>query len=125
MLAPEEFTVSNVVVGMHFVCKGDLNVTDHGDGTPFGDTGFWKVARKHCDDVEYVALHETRAGRSYRQGRVLSWRTTTYEGGTRVIFTVEDDGEGRSWVGGANGEKGYPYGQHRHWLSAVVMIAAT
>jgi hypothetical protein len=52
------------VVGMHFVCRNDLNVTDYGDGT--FDTGFWKVSRAHCSMVEYVALHESRSTPSYR-----------------------------------------------------------
>ena len=92
---------------MHFVCRDDRNVTDHGDGT--FDTGFWKVARQHCDTVEYVALHQSKEERSYRQGRVTSWRTTTYEGATRVIFTVEGDRNRRPWVGGGSGEKGYTW----------------
>lgn len=95
------------VIGMHFVCKDDRNVTDHGDGT--FDTGFWKVSTKHCDGVEYVALHESRDSLSYRQGRVISWRTTTYEGRTRVIFTVRSDQHRRTWSGGGSGEKGYAW----------------
>ena len=56
------------VIGMHFVCKDELNVLDHGDGT--FDTGFWKVALTHCASVEYVALHQSRDRPSYRQGEV-------------------------------------------------------
>lgn len=93
------------VIGMHFVCKGDRNVVDHGDGT--FDTGFWKVAQSHCDGVEYVALHESRDRRSYRQGRVIAWRSVDYEGHPRVIFTVRADATSRAWVGGGSGEKGY------------------
>lgn len=98
----------SAVIGMHFVCKSDRNVTDHGDGT--FDTGFWYVARKHWDTVEYVALHESRDCLSYRQGRVVSWKATLYEGKTRVIFTVEAEGTRRAWVGGGSGEKGYSRG---------------
>lgn len=92
---------------MHFVCRDDMNVVDHGDGT--FDTGSWKVSRTHCDTVEYVALHESRSRPSYRQGRVLRWRTITYEGRLRVIFTVRADVERRLWVGGGSGEKGYAW----------------
>ena len=99
--------MSKVVTGMHFVCKGDRNVTDHGDGT--FDTGFWYVARKHCDSLEYVALHESRDQSSYRQGRVVSWRVTPYEGKARVVFTVMSDDARRKWAGRGSGEKGYAY----------------
>jgi hypothetical protein len=46
--------MSTVVVGMHFVCRDNMNVVDHGDGT--FDNGVWKVARSPCPTVEYVAL---------------------------------------------------------------------
>ncbi len=93
------------VYGMHFVCRGDRNVVDHGDGT--FDTGVWRVSRKLCSGVEYVALHASRDERSYRQGRVLKWRTVIHEGQPRVVFTVRDDGRPRAWVGSGSGEKGY------------------
>ena len=97
----------SVVVGMHFVCRDDLNVTDHGDGT--FDTGFWYVSRSHCPMVEYVALHQSKDRPSYRQGRVIRWRTTTYEGKARVIFTVREDGKPKRWVGRGSGERGYAW----------------
>ncbi len=90
---------------MHFVCRDDTNVVDHGNGT--FDTGFWKVATRHGSTVEYVALHDSKDEQSYRQGRVLRWRTAVYEGSTRLIFTVREDGARRKWVGGGSGEKGY------------------
>lgn len=97
----------NTVQGMHFVCRDDMNVVDHGDGT--FDSGFWKVGRRHCDTVEYIALHNTKDEWSYRQGRVIDWRTCEYQGATRVIFTVEADSQPRAWCGGGSGEKGYRY----------------
>ena len=96
-----------VVVGIHFVCRGELGVTDHGDGT--FDTASWTVAREHCDTVEYVALHEAKDRPSYRQGRVLSWRMDASEGQSRVIFTVEENDDPKTWVGGGTGERGYAY----------------
>ncbi len=95
------------VKGIHFVCRDDLNVTDHGDGT--FETGFWVVAGKHLDDVEYVALHETKDRLSYRQGRVISWHHVIYEGRERVVFVVNQEGAPRGWVGGGSGEKGYAW----------------
>ena len=95
------------VVGMHFVCRDDLNVTDHGNGT--FDTGFWAVSHKHCPGLEYVALHASKDSPSYRQGRVVAWRAVPYAGKERVIFTVESDNQRRDWVGGGSGERGYAY----------------
>lgn len=96
------------VIGMHFVCRGSAHITDHGDGT--FDTGYWAVATKHCDTVEYVALHERKDEPSFRQGQVLQWRTVQYQGRERVVFTVRQEGDQRAWVGDGSGEKGYAYG---------------
>lgn len=95
------------VVGMHFVCRNDLNVTDHGDGT--FDTGFWKVARIHCVDVEYVALHEAKSTPSYRQGQVINWRVVAMDGSPRIVFTVRQEGLPRQWIGKGSGEKGFAW----------------
>lgn len=95
------------VVGMHFVCRNDLNVTDYGDGT--FDTGFWKVSRAHCSMMEYVALHESRSTPSYRQGRVIRWKVVVRDEGPRIVFTVRQEGPPRQWVGRATGEKGYAW----------------
>src|SRR5690349_11889901 len=94
---------------MHFVCRADLNVTDHGDGT--FDTGFWKVARKHCPSVEYVALHESKLEPSYRHGRVIDWQVVENGGLPRVVFTVRQDGPPLQWVGGGSGEKGFAWSE--------------
>lgn len=95
------------VKGIHFICRDNLNVTVHGDGT--FETGFWVVARKHLDDVEYVALHPAKGRPSYRHGRVLGWHHVTYEGRLRVVFVVSQEGAPRTWVGGGSGEKGYAW----------------
>jgi len=95
------------VIGMHFVCRDDLNVTDRGDGT--FETGYWAVASKHCETVEYVALHEAKDQLSYRQGRVIDWFTVDYGGRDRVVFVVREHGPARPWNGGGSGEKGYDW----------------
>ena len=95
------------VKGIHFVCRDDLNITDHGDGT--FETGFWVVARSHLDDVEYIALHEAKDMPSYRHGRVMDWYHVNYEGRERVVFVVKQEGLVRAWVGGGSGEKGYAW----------------
>lgn len=93
------------VVGVHFVCESERNVTDHGDGT--FDSGFWWVAKKRRATIEYLALQGSRSSRSYRQGRVIGVRDVEYEGKTRTIFTVRSEGSPRAWVGDGAGERGY------------------
>ena len=93
------------VLGLHFVCHDDRNVVDHGDGT--FDTGFWYVSRRHAATAEYIALHDSRAERSYRQGAVVDWWTVPYAGKPRIVFRVRADEVARDWSGGGTGEKGY------------------
>lgn len=100
--------MSRRVVAMHFVCHADLNVTDLGDGT--FETGVWFVSAEAARTVASVALHETKAVPSYRQGAVVARRATIYEGKRRFIFRVRDDGRPVPWAGGGSGEKGYVYG---------------
>jgi hypothetical protein len=95
---------------MHFVCRVDLNVANHGDGT--FDTGFWMVARNHCLSVEYVALHESKSEPSYRHGRVIDWRVVENGGLPRAVFTVRQDEPPRQWVDGGSGEKGFAWSEH-------------
>ena len=99
---------SDRVTAMHFVCRDDLNVTDHGDGT--FETGVWLVAAEHARTVRLVALHQTKDTPSYRQGTVLARRSVIHEGKTRFVFRVRDDGQPRPWSGGGSGEKGYVRG---------------
>jgi len=96
------------VIGMHFVCRDDLNVTDFGDGT--FETGVWCVAAEHARTVRVVALHASRDTPSYRQGAVIGRRAVIHEGKTRFVFRVRDDGQPRVWSGGGSGEKGYVRG---------------
>jgi len=93
------------VLGIHFVCRGDANVVDYGDGT--FDSGIWVVGRAHHRTVEYIALHERKAERSYRHGRVLKCRAVVHGGRERVIFTVRQEGPTMDWVGDGAGERGY------------------
>lgn len=95
------------VVGLHFVCRGALNVRDLPDGT--FETGVWVVADQHARTAEYVALHESKSGRSYRQGRILSFRRVVHEGRRRLVFQVAPDPKRLAWTGNGTGEKGYRY----------------
>jgi hypothetical protein len=95
------------VVGVHFVCDNDRNVTDHGNGT--FDSGFWVVAKSHRPTIEYLALHSSRSSCSYRQGRVIGARDVKYGGKIRTIFTVQATREPLDWVGNGSGERGYKW----------------
>ena len=93
---------------MHFICRADTNVVEKTDGT--FETGVWKVAQKHADTVETVALHESKSDPSYRHGRVLGWHTVRHSGQDRFVFTVRPEGPPMVWAGGGSGEKGYRRG---------------
>jgi len=95
------------VVGVHFICRQDMNVRHLGDGT--FETGVWVVSDKHLETIRYVALHEYRSKSSYRQGEVLGWHAVEYQGRKRIVFHVKEDRQPRSWIGGGNGEKGYAW----------------
>jgi hypothetical protein len=95
------------VIGLHFVCRGGMNVRDLPDGT--FESGVWVVADQHARTAEYVALHESKADRSYRQGRVLGFRPVDHEGRRRLVFRIAPDPKRLDWVGDGSGEKGYRY----------------
>lgn len=99
---------SGRVVGLHFVCRGSLNVRDLPDGS--FETGVWVVADQHARSAQYVPLHQSKAAPSYRQGRVRGYRTVIYEGRRRIVFHVDPDPDPLPWVGQGSGEKGYRYG---------------
>lgn len=96
------------VVEMHFVCRDDLNVTDFGDGT--FETGVWYVSADAARSVRTLALHNDKRTPSYRQGVVIGRRAVIFEGKTRFVFKVRDDGRPMAWAGGGSGEKGYVRG---------------
>ena len=93
------------VIAMHFVCRDDLNVVDHGNGT--FTTGVWRVSETAARSVERVALHTSKGERSYRQGRVLRREQVLYEGQPRWRFLVRAEEQRLPWSGGGTGEKGY------------------
>lgn len=95
------------VVGVHFICRQDMNVRHLGDGT--FETGVWVVSEKHLKTVRYVALHESKSRSSYRQGEVLGWHAVDHHGRQRIVFHVKEDHHPRSWIGEGAGEKGYAW----------------
>lgn len=50
----------SAVIGVHFVCDNDRNVTDHGDGT--FDSGFWWVAQQHRPNTDKSRSSSPRPG---------------------------------------------------------------
>lgn len=112
---------SEVVIGYHFVCERDRGVTVLDDGR--FKSGSWVVAE---DKVEqsirhgaYLALHESKADPSYRQGKIVGYQTTERnmlrkdetkpQTRTGIEFLVEATDQSYDWVGDASGEKGYKW----------------
>jgi hypothetical protein len=103
----------------HFVCPGELGVTTNPDGTKW--SGTWVVAEDNAEAAEkfgsIVALHTTKAERSYLQGVVKGWRKSAREpkySGDQVVkiefgvdFLLEPSINPLPWRGDATGEKGY------------------
>lgn len=103
----------DVVVGFHFVCGRDLGVTQIGHGQFW--SGSWVVAE---DRVEasmaaggYIALHESKAEPSYRQGKIVGFRKAARDMVAKrnegIEFLVEATESPLTWVGDGAGEKGY------------------
>jgi hypothetical protein len=103
----------DIVTGYHFVCGDNLGVKDVGDGRFW--SGSWVVAednvRKSIKYGAYLALHESKSERSYRQGKISDYRRTSrgmvskMEDG--IEFFVQATNESYDWVGAGAGEKGY------------------
>lgn len=90
---------------MHFVCRTSQHVVELAGGE--FDTGFWKVASKNADTVEFIALHGSKTQLSYRQGAVVRKRLDDHNGSPRFVFTVRPTSENVEWEGMGTGEKGY------------------
>jgi hypothetical protein len=116
---------NDVVTGYHFVCERERGVTEAGTGRFW--SGSWIVAEanvpKSIQVDAYLALHESKKERSYRQGRIVDFRRSprdmvpqTDTGASPQIdegiaFLVKETGTAYDWFGSGAGEKGY------RWLS--------
>ena len=105
-------SVGRYVIGFDFVARADKGVTVCPDGTFW--SGIWIVAGVHSERAPkvgaYLALHETKAVPSYRQGLITDWRRgTRAEGkiGEGMEFLVRPTDRPYDWVGAGTGEKGY------------------
>jgi hypothetical protein len=111
---------SDVVIGYHFVCGRGRGVTESDAGRFW--SGSWVVAelnaQKSLARGAYLALHEVKTEKSYRQGKIVDFRRSprdmladvgnglpqTDEG---IEFLVQDTSSSYAWVGDGSGEKGY------------------
>lgn len=105
----------------HFVCPAELNVIPNTDGTKW--TGTWVVAEAHAIAAEkyasIVALHVSKAEKSYLQGVVKGWRKSQrakkYSGDQPtkidmgIDFLIEPISSPLPWKGDGAGEKGYAW----------------
>ncbi|MHA6686977.1 hypothetical protein [Mesorhizobium sp. A556] len=107
----------DVVLGYHFVCGRDLGVSVVGDGNFW--SGSWVVAERNVEMSisagAYLALHESKAEPSYRQGKIIGYRKAPRDMVAKrnegIEFLVETFAQPMNWVGDGAGEKGY------HWAS--------
>ena len=100
------------VVGFHFVCKDDYEVTLEADGS--FRSGVWAVDSDHCDPAielgGYVALHDSKQNPSYRQGKIIGWTYKERSKGSTAMgveFHLSPLGEPIHWYGRGSGERGY------------------
>jgi len=124
---------SGTVAGYHFVCARGRGVTDIGEGRFW--SGSWVVAeanaRNSTQRSAYLALHESKAEPSYRQGKIVDYRRSprdmvsdnetgdapkTEEG---IEFLVEETSKPYEWVGDGAGEKGYRWAEANAESSAA------
>lgn len=112
--APKK-SVTDVVVGYHFVCQYDRGVETNGDGTFW--SGSWVVAEDNVKNSlkhgAYLALHSSKSEASYRQGKIVDYRKTTRTIDAKTTdaleFKVEPEDSQYEWVGQGAGEKGYKW----------------
>lgn len=106
-----------VVLGYHFVCSQGRGVSEEVEGKFW--SGSWVVAEQNVIESiargAYVALHESKAAASYRQGKILRYRKTPRDmidkENEGIEFLVEETGHQLSWIGSGSGEKGYYWSQ--------------
>lgn len=110
---PKDPTLStSPVVGFHFKCVADYEVTPAENGRFW--SGVWVVDDALCQPAielrGYVALHDSKREQSYRQGRIVGWRLDVRSKGKTkrgVSFLLEPLPHPFDWFGKGSGEKGY------------------
>ncbi len=114
-LGQDEHSENSFVSEYHFVCAKDRGVIGAGPGKFW--SGAWVVAeanvKKSIEYGAYLALHETKAETSYRQGRILDYRRGARDMVDKqnegIEFLIEETNHPLEWHGGGSGEKGYKW----------------
>ncbi|MDH4992037.1 hypothetical protein QEZ48_14545 [Aquamicrobium lusatiense] len=114
-LGQDENSENSVVSEYHFVCAKDRGVIGAGPGKFW--SGAWVVAetnvKKSIEYGAYLALHETKAETSYRQGKILDYRRGVRDMVDKqnegIEFLIEETSHPLEWQGGGSGEKGYKW----------------
>jgi hypothetical protein len=86
--------------GIHFVCRDDQGVTVLAYGR--FESRAWRVARVNVETAEFIALHQTKATSSYRQGRIVGYRPDVKRP-DRYVFVCEPESESVEWPGRPRG----------------------
>lgn len=110
-----DHTEGDVVTGYHFVCARGRGVTESTDGRFW--SGSWVVAESNVRESlkfgAHLALHETKAEPSYRQGQIVDYRRSPRDmidkDNEGIEFLVQETGQSYEWVGAGAGEKGYEW----------------
>ncbi|MCV3736275.1 hypothetical protein OCK02_08660 [Rhizobium sp. TRM96647] len=108
-----EHTEHDVVTGYHFVCSANRGVLEAQHGQFW--SGAWVVAEQNVRESlrygAYLALHESKADVSYRQGQIIDYRMAPRDMVAKseegIEFLVRTTNEPYGWTGGGAGEKGY------------------
>lgn len=108
-------TKDRFVSEYHFVCEKDRGVIEVGGGQFW--SGSWVVDEENVQASlqhgDYLALHESRASDSYRQGKIIEYRISSRDviqkANKGIEFLVEETYQSLPWVGTATGEKGYKW----------------
>jgi hypothetical protein len=110
---PARSEAGDVVTEYHFVCRDDRGVTFNPDGT-FWSTSWVvseEVIKKSLRYGAKLALHNSKAEQSYRQGTIKEYRRiddfADGEVESRIDFLVTSDDAPLDWAGSGAGEKGY------------------
>jgi hypothetical protein len=114
-----EHSHNSYVSEYHFVCAKDRGVLAAGPGRFW--SGAWIVdeanVKKSIEFGAHLALHETKAEPSYRQGKVIDYRRGARDmidkDNEGIEFLVEETDQSFKWQGGGSGEKGYKWEELR------------
>jgi hypothetical protein len=108
---------SQVVLEYHFVCSKGRGVSEEKEGKFW--SGSWVVAEQNViESIQhraYLALPESKADASYRQGKIVAYRKSPRKMVDKenegIEFLVEETEQQLAWFGSSSGEKGYRWSE--------------